>query len=478
MIEITYENKKNKAVLSGDYFDEIREKFSVENKAAFFIKKYNRFIPTRKYAITPSGRFDPGLVEEIKKFLINKNYAGTLNISKELQQIINPSYSIPSNFTNHKLSLELRDYQEEIVNICLKKGRGTVVLATAGGKTLTMANLLSNIFLLKNKKIKCLIIVPDRGLVEQTYNDFISYDVPFTISKWTGDDEPNFNTNIFIANLGILQSEKSDLSPILDVDILIIDEVHKLRKDNKINKLLGLIKTPSKYGFTGTMPEELEDQWNIIGKIGPIIYEKNSFELRVESYISNVIVNILKIFYKTSPSKLTTNNPTDKYRNELNFLIDNSYRNSIIKKISDSLSKNVLIMVDFIRHGQELFDILKNDKKKVYFIRGEVEVEEREKIRNLLEKHDNIIVVAISKIFSTGVNIKNLHYLIFAGGGKAKIRLVQSIGRGLRLHINKSKLIIFDIADQLYYGIQHMQKRTKIYEKEKIQKNEYEFIES
>jgi superfamily II DNA or RNA helicase len=85
-----------------------------------------------------------------------------------------------------------------------------------------------------------------------------------------------------------------------------------------------------------------------------------------------------------------------------------------------------------------------------------------------MEERDDVVVVAISKIFSTGINIKNLHYIIFAGGGKAKIKIVQSIGRGLRLHKDKDKLIIVDIADNLKYGQSHMDKRIKLYEKENI----------
>ena len=85
-----------------------------------------------------------------------------------------------------------------------------------------------------------------------------------------------------------------------------------------------------------------------------------------------------------------------------------------------------------------------------------------------MEKRKNIVVVAISKIFSTGINIKNLHYIIFAGGGKAKIKIVQSIGSGLRLHIDKEELIIFDIADNLRYGKRHIEQRLSLYDSEDI----------
>ena len=106
--------------------------------------------------------------------------------------------------------------------------------------------------------------------------------------------------------------------------------------------------------------------------------------------------------------------------------------------------------------------------KKIYFIRGEVDVEERDKVKRLIERDDNIICIAISRIFSTGISINNLHYIVFASGGKAKIKILQSIGRGLRLHESKNKLVVVDIADQLRYGEAHSDKRMQLYTEENI----------
>ena len=149
----------------------------------------------------------------------------------------------------------------------------------------------------------------------------------------------------------------------------------------------------------------------------------------------------------------------------------NKFRNEIISKLVCKVDNNALILVDYIEHGEKLFNYIKEvcPDKKIYFIRGEVEVEERDKVRKLMEVRNDIVVVAISKIFSTGINIKNLHYIVFACGGKAKVKIIQSVGRGLRLHINKDKLIIFDINDNLHYSKLHSGKRISLYEKENIQ---------
>jgi len=277
-------------------------------------------------------------------------------------------------------------------------------------------------------------------------------------------------SNVIIANLGILQSKNTDLTWLKNVDALIVDEVHKIRRGNEVNKVIKNIKTPVRFGFTGTMPENLLDQWNIIGKIGPVIYEKNSYELRLESFISGVNVQIFKIKYNEDPFKDLVISAVNRYREEQKFLIRNEFRNKLLSKICCRLNNNALILVDFIEHGQRLYDQLKIlcPNKKIYFIRGDVEIEQREHVRKLMEEHTDVVVVAISKIFSTGINIKNLHYILFACGGKAKIKIVQSIGRGLRLHKDKDKLIIMDIADDLRYSLAHMQKRISLYEKEKI----------
>lgn len=466
-----YDSKKRMAMVTGDHFDEIRERFSVENEGAKFARYRNRFAPSRKYVITPQGRFDPGLFYDIKKFIKNNTEDTKIHVRDSLRPVVYPAYKQEYAAPRPELSLKLRDYQQDIVDVCLKMGRGVTVLATAGGKTLTIASLVESIYQ-NNKNMKCLILVPDLGLVNQTYADFKEYETTFLYSKWTGSNQLSLGSNVIIANMGIVQSDKSDVSWTQDVDLLIIDEVHKLRRDNKINNIIKKIRTPHKYGFTGTMPEQLIDQWNILGKIGPVLYEKNSFQLRQEDYVAKVKVQILKIEYNEKPPVFPNDryDPTARFRREHQFLAKNKFRNNVIGKLSERFDNNCLIMIDYIEHGEELYGVLKSQckDKRVFFIRGEVEVEEREKVKKLMENTSDVICIAISKIFSTGINIKNLHYIVFAGGGKAKVKIIQSIGRGLRLHKDKKGVIILDIADMLYYSYQHYKKRLQLYKGEKI----------
>lgn len=470
-VTFDYDARKRLGLVSGAHFEEIREHFSVYNDAAKYARFKNRFIPSRRYVITPQGRFDPGLFHSIREFIKENAPDTKIYITDSLKEVVSPGYMSVYHAERPKLTLDLRDYQQIIVDTCLKAGRGVTILATAGGKTLTIASLIESIYK-SSKTLKCLILVPDLGLVNQTCNDFTEYGTTFLHSKWTGNNKLNLGSNVIVANMGILQSDKSDVDWIQDIDLLIVDEVHKLRKDNKINKLIKSIRTPHKFGFTGTMPEQQLDQWNIIGQIGKVLYERNSFQLRKQDYVAKAKVQVLKLAYKDKPPTFPADryDPGARFRREQQFLAKHPFRNGIISKLSSNFENNSLIMVDYIEHGEELYGKLRAEckNKQVFFIKGEVAVDERDKVKKLMEKSNDVVCIAISKIFSTGINIKNLHYIVFAGGGKAKVKIIQSIGRGLRLHKDKKGVIIIDIADMLHYGLQHYTKRLSLYKGEKI----------
>ena len=148
-------------------------------------------------------------------------------------------------------------------------------------------------------------------------------------------------------------------------------------------------------------------------------------------------------------------------------MLQNKRRNEIICNLANKIQNNTIIMVDRIDHGVVLTNILSNiTKKPYYFIQGSTEIEERENIRKLMNEKNDVIVVAMSKIFSTGINIPNLHNIIFASAGKAKIKIMQSIGRALRLHPNKKVANIFDISDNTIYSRKHLKQRIDLYNKE------------
>ena len=451
-----------------DLFETMREHFSVENTGARFARGRGRFMPRRKYVITPLGACELGLYWEVRQYLIKNQINEPIDITPALAKALKVGTDTEI-VTDFKFTL--RNYQEEVIQKAIKLGTGTCVLGTGAGKTFTTAALIEQFYRASNDPdtFKCLMLVPDLGLVTQTFDEFINVGITYKCTKWTGKTKPDFTANVIIANIGIIQSQFEDHDWLRHIDLLIVDECHKITAGNKISKIVQQIKTPNKFGFTGTLPEDQLNKWSIIGKLGPVIYEKNSYELRLENFLTNVNVKIMNINYSPRPH---FGGPTG-YRDELEYIYNNDRRNTILQSLVRKLPNNTLIMVNHIAHGDIIMEYLeKIEGKKVYFIQGSVDVEERDRIKAIMEKETNVVVVAISAIFATGVNVKNLHNIIFASGGKSFIRTVQSIGRGLRKHDSKDKLIIFDMCDQLNYGVAHCDKRKDIYDKEKIRYKE------
>jgi superfamily II DNA or RNA helicase len=468
-VTIDYDSGRKKGILTTEYLPIIREHFSVEDKDQAFKRRFSVGYrpPTRKYAITPQGRFETRLLFTIIDFLKEQNIPFQLEITDKFKEAIK-SPSLEKELV--RLNIPLRDYQEESIIEALHNKSGIILLPTSAGKTLVIATLVTSI--LKQQNIKTLILVPNIQLVTQTHSDFIEYGISEDdVTMWTGNHTPNLNAKIFVSNVQILQSEKQDLSLLKEIGLLIVDEVHVCKRSNLINKILDQIPAPYRFGFTGTLPDNNLDQWNIFGKFGKIIYKKKSYDLREQNYITEVVVAVLKLFYNNLPkfSPKSALNPVQAYEEEIQFLQTNTFRNSIITKLVNKVDKNTLILVDRIIHGEELLRILQNTtSKQIYFVHGNVEIEEREKIRSMMEQQDNVVCIAISKIFSTGINIKNLHNIIFAAIGKAKIKIIQSIGRTLRKHSSKKRATIFDIWDNLKYGNNHITERLSLYDGEKI----------
>lgn len=465
-----FDTVARKPRIVSEYLEQIREHFSVEDKALVFLRRrMGRNMPVRKYAITNKGYFDLPFFETICTELRENFPALNLTATEKFKEL---AFNLGFDQKSIKLNIDPRDYQLESANIALTKGRGVIVLPTSAGKTLVIAMIANTI--LQEKNYNILIVVPNIQLVQQTYQDFLDYGVSDKIiSRWTGNHQFE-NTKIVIANDQILLSEKQDVSVLKNFQTIIVDECHKMASAQKISKLIKDLKCKNVFGFTGSLPANKFDVWTINRIFGPLIYHKQSVELRNEDYISKVRAVGLELEYKHIPefTKPSMAEPTAGYEEETNWLHTNEFRNSIIAKLLSRIDTNTLVLVDRIAHGEHLLAYLSeqpNIDKQIYFIQGSVEVDEREKIRQLMESTHGVVCIAISKIFSTGISIKNLHNVVFAAIGKARIKIIQSIGRSLRLHHTKQMATIFDIADiSLTYGYKHYEERKKLYESEKI----------
>ena len=459
MITLDYDEKSRKGKLScedSSIFGLIRNHFSVKKAGSYYIKKVNKHIPDRDYAIGSNGSFDFGLEDDIQKFIREKQL-GEVEYTEAFRKRVYVQFGIVLSMSD-TLRYDLREYQRETLECAFSSHHGTIVSATGSGKSLLQASLLQTYKEKVSDDFKCLLVVPGLSLVDQLMGDFEDYGVTFTYSGWTGGTNPQ-DTQVIIANSENLCSQFSNFKWLTEVDLVITDECHKVNTSSKLAKVLHKIKTPYKFGFTGTLPKALMDKWKVIGTFGRVIYEKKSKELRDEGYLSNAIIKIIKLNHSLK---------IKGYEEELQFIHESSLRNNMIKVLVKRLDKNVLILVNRLEHGNNLLAALELEGKEVYFINGEMPVEERQSITNKMEIQDNIVCIAMSKIFSTGINIKNLHYIMFVSGGKSFIRTIQSIGRGLRLHDSKDQLVLFDIYDNLKYSKRHVEERKQFYTEEQI----------
>lgn len=481
MITIHYDKTSKKGQIIADVVVEtvLKKRFSVKNEAAKFAKNKNRRIPDKKYAIDKTGKFDFGLYKEIIEFLKSEGYKN-IEYTEEFKQNINCGLGdcvVYDNFTYSH-----RDFQKEIVSRCLKYGRGVVKSATGSGKSFCIASLIENFW--RNRSsgtFKAIVVVPGISLVTQLRDDFASYGVNFSYSMWTGGLKL-MNTDVVIVNSENLVSKIKEHSDwVFDIDLLIVDECHRVTTTSKMSKIVNKFKTSNRFGFTGTLPKDQFECWKITGIFGPVLFEKNSKDLRDEKILTDVVIKMIKLIHpeKSIPkkSKKKDKSPTEDYMNELNFIYNSSNRNEFIRKIVSKLQNNTLILVNHLEHGDVLFNLLSTlSEKNVIYIKGENDLDSRLQSIQDMENTNNIVCIAMSSIFSTGINVKNLHNIIFVSGGKSFVRIVQGIGRGLRLHENKNKLVIIDIYDNLKYSEDHAEERKIIYIDEQIQFNEKDII--
>lgn len=444
----------------------VRDKFSIKNP-----NYSTRRFADRIYAITPSGAFQIGLWNEIHNFLLSLAVPIKITLTEEFEKAVRPSFKDVK--IQNLEGITYFDYQEDSIKEILEHGRGIAILSTGAGKSVLIGGLCKSILDAK-PECKIVISVPNTFLLNQLHTSFVNeFSMGEYVTMWGDKNKPDLSKNILIANNQILTSNiKNTIVILKDYDVVIVDEVHRIGdKKTQIGKVIHNITTPHKIGLTGTLPDCIMDSWNVMGKIGPILYEKNSYEIRKKGTITDIQINIVVCNSKRLKYPNTGfSHPTEKYEFELQYIMNSEPRNNVIKKITAGLDGNVLILVDRLDYGRTLLNKLQELKdRQVFFISGDTPKEERERIINLMESTTGIVAIAMSTIFSTGVSVKNLHYAIFACIGKSGVKIVQSVGRTVRKHESKDKAVIFDIADNLQYSGEHLLERMRIYKEQKIE---------
>jgi superfamily II DNA or RNA helicase len=468
-------SKKNEVYLHIEaephIYYELKDTFQFEVPNAKFSPAYkNKWWDGFIYLFNVNtGEIYVGLLDKIIKFCENHNYTYEFKDNKYygLPFEINEGISKEgvSDYLKSICSHTPRDYQIEGVYDALKYNRKLLISPTASGKSLMIYGII-RYYAERNENI--LLIVPNTSLVEQMYKDFESYgfDVGSYCHKIYAGKERDTNAQVIITTWqSIYKLPKQYFDRF---NVVIGDEAHQFKSKSLVSIMTKLYDAKYRFGFTGTLDGSQTHKWVLEGLFGPSYKIIKTDELIEKGHLSKLDIKILLL--KHSPNKFQT------YEDEVQYLIGNEKRNNFIKNLALDLKGNTLILFTRVEaHGEPLYNLInssKVDDRLVFFVHGGVDVEDREKVREITEKENNAIIVASYGTFSTGINIRNLHNVIFASPSKSRIRNLQSIGRVLRKGENKVKATLYDIADDISYKskknytLNHLIERIKIYSEE------------
>ena len=362
-----------------------------------------------------------------------------------------------------------RKYQIEGITDALKKNRRLIISPTGSGKSL-MIYAITRYHTEHQRRV--LIIVPTTSLVEQMYKDFIEYgwDVDEYCHRIYAGKDLLSEKNVIISTW---QSIYKLPKTWFKYDVVIGDEAHQFKSKSLVSIMTKLYDTKYRYGFTGTLDGTQTHKWVLEGLFGPSYKIINTSDLQEAGFLARLNIKILLL--KHDPKAF------DLYEDEVQYLIGHEKRNRFIKNLALDLKGNTLILYSRVAtHGQILYDLINTNERPVFFVHGGVDATEREEVRELTERENNAIIIASYGTFSTGINIKRLHNIIFASPSKSRIRTLQSIGRVLRKGMGKVNATLYDVADDTKkgskqnYTLNHLIERIKYYNEEKFN---YEIIQ-
>ena len=372
---------------------------------------------------------------------------------------------------SYDISITPRDYQFEAFKFALENERGLILSPTASGKSLIAYMLIRHYLNVIDNNI--LIIVPTTSLVEQLYKDFKSYgyDVENNVSRNYHGYEIEEDKRVVISTWQSLY--KLPKTFFADFGAVIGDEAHLFKAVSLTKIMTKLVDCKYRIGMTGTLDDSKTHKLVLQGLFGQVNKVVTSKELIEKKQLADLKIICLVLKYNEQDSKSIRG---VKYHEELEFIAQNEQRNKYIRNLALALNGNTLCLFQLVeKHGQHLYKLIKEkaDKdRKVFFVYGGTDTSTREEIRAITEREENAIIVASYGTFSTGINIRNLHNIIFSSPSKSRIRNLQSIGRGLRIGDNKTSATLYDISDDLTYKdkknftLTHFQERINIYNEE------------
>jgi len=450
---------------------ELADYFTFEVPGAKFMPTYKNKYWDGKIRLfnIQNGEIYVGLLDKIIQFCKDHEY--TYEFKKNdyygLPFEVNPTISKEGvkDYVTSISKYKPRDYQVDGIYDALKHNRKLLISPTASGKSLMIYGIVRYFV---ERTQNTLIVVPTTSLVEQMYKDFADYgwDVGSYCHKIYAGKERDTDAQVIITTWQSIY--KLPRKYFERFSVVIGDEAHQFKSKSLISIMTKLGNAKYRYGFTGTLDGTQTHKWVLEGLFGPSYKIIKTDELMKKGHVAMLDINVLLL--KHPPNKFET------FEDEIQYIIGHQKRNNFIRNLALDLKGNTLILFARVEgHGEPLYNLINNNsiiERHVFFVHGGVATEDRERIREITESENNAIIVASYGTFSTGINIKNLHNIIFASPSKSRIRNLQSIGRVLRKGSNKSKATLYDIADDISYKsrrnytLNHLIERIKVYNEE------------
>ena len=415
-----------------------------------------------------NGEIYVGLLSYIKDYCKSKNVKYTIeegvederNVVREVARGFVKSLKPKSKGK----SLKIRDYQIDAVHTAISRNRSLIVSPTASGKSLIIYSLVRYYQMAGHRT---LILVPTTSLVEQMYTDFEDYG--WSSGTYCQKVYQGYTTKIEKdVVISTWQSiYKMPKKYFEQFDCIIGDEAHMFKAKSLTSIMTKLHQCKYRFGFTGTLDGTETHRLVLEGLFGSVEQIITTKELIDKKTLANLKIKCITLKHPEKREKMT-------YAEELDYIVSHEKRNTFLCDLLHHLNGNTLCLFQLVeKHGKVLYERLK-DNENTFFVYGGTETEKREEIRKIVDKSDNTTTLASFGTFSTGINIRNIHNIVLASPSKSKIRVLQSIGRGLRTSSTKDSILIYDIADDISYGerrnftLNHFTERLNIYNEEQF----------
>ena len=451
---------------------ELSDYFTFEVPGAKYMPHYRRKLWDGKIRLfSPhNGRIYVGLLPYIKEFcsrnsieyIIEKGVENDRNVIRESVRDFAESLRPKS----RGKPIQFHDYQIDAIWHAIRTNRCLLLCPTASGKSLIIYTLVRYYHLMN---LKTLILVPTTSLVEQMYSDFIDYGWKdeYIHRVYAGHDKGSVKPVVISTWQSLYKLHRPYFA---QYGCIIGDEAHLFKAKSLTDIMTRSGDCKYRFGLTGTLDGTQTHRLVLEGLFGKVTQVTTTKELMDNKTLAKLNIDCIVLKHTEEECKRVRKYT---YAEELNYIVSHKKRNRFIENLCKTIKGNTLVLFQLVdKHGVLLYNELKKLDKKVFFVYGKTTTETREKIRKIVEKEKSSLVIASYGTFSTGINIRNINNVVFASPSKSRVRVLQSIGRGLRQSETKTSVKLFDVSDNITYKsrqnftYRHFNERLNIYKQE------------